>query len=144
MQSTQAICPACKEEVAFLPTANGQLCPKCGVTFGGDTAARTPPALLSPAQTTQTWPVLLGVLLAPSVITFLAALARNDAASAGIALLGSGVAALFGAFWLASRLKLHVGVRIGLGILLAPVFYLACLALCFAGCAVGGGAKFGG
>jgi uncharacterized paraquat-inducible protein A len=144
MEPPQAFCPACQEKVAFTLTGGHKTCPRCGAAFAVD--AFTPLSEPPPQATSATWLVLLALLLAPPVMTFLAAAARSETASTGIALAGSGVAAVTGALWLATRLNLHVGLRIGLAILLAPVFYGACFALCFAGCALGtpGGRKLGG
>ena len=144
MEPTQAYCPACQEEVAFTYAAGGKTCPRCGATFVLDDF--TPRSEPSPRSTGTTWLVLLALLLAPPAMTFLAAAAKSEDASIGIALAGSAVAAVAGAIWLTTRLNLHIGLRIGLAILLAPVFYGACFALCFAGCALGtpGGIKLGG
>jgi hypothetical protein len=146
MESPRAYCPACKLETTFVPTDKGKVCPHCGATFdvGAGTLLPAPPA--PPAQAATTWLVLLAVLLMPPLLTLLVALSRNEQASVWAAVIGSGVAALFCAIWLAARLNLQLGLRIGIGILLAPVFYGACFALSFAGCALGtpGGFKLGG
>jgi len=146
MESPQIICPVCKRAVTFVPTGDGRICPRCGTTFGVGAGERLPDESSPPPQAAKTWLVLLAVLLTPAVMTFLAALSRSGEASGGIAFFGSAVGALIGAFWLVSRLNLHAGIRIGLAILLAPVFFGACLALCFAGCALGdrGGFRVGG
>jgi hypothetical protein len=146
MEPPQAFCPVCREEVAFIQDAGRRTCPHCGATFAVDDLPAWSDASPRPARGATTWLVLLALLLAPPAMTFLAAAAKAEAVSTGIALAGSGLAALVGAIWLATRLNLHVGLRIGLAILLAPVFYGACFALCFAGCALGtpGGIKLGG
>jgi hypothetical protein len=146
VEPLQAYCPACKLQVTFIPKGNGKLCPECGAAFDVDNGVRLPATPAPPAHTATTWLVLLAVLLTPPLITFLAALSRNETLSSGLALAGSGVAALFCGIWLAVRLNLQLGLRIGIGILLVPVFYGASFALSFAGCALGtqGGFKVGG
>ena len=146
MEPPQAYCPACKEEVVFIRNGGCQTCPHCGTAFAVDSVLPRPEPPARSARGATTWLVLLALLLAPPVLTFLAAAAKREAVSTGIALIGSGLAALIGAIWLPTRLNLHVGIRIGRAILLVPVFCGACFALCFAGCALGtpGGIKFGG
>jgi uncharacterized membrane protein YcfT len=110
----------------------------------------------SPAHTLLTWLVLGAFLLAPPVITFLAATHWSANATLRTALYGSGLAAVFGALWLAVRLNLRRGARIGMALLLAPAFFgvyllvaivlgvaclVVCLALVFVGCAALIGAK---
>jgi len=146
MESPRALCPTCQQEVVFVPAGEGKACPKCGTTFHVGNGAQLPSAPASPRKTATTWLVLLASLLTPPLLTFLVALSGSEQLSTGVALGGSGVAAVFGAIWLASRLNLQLGLRIGIGIVLAPVFFGACFALSFAGCALGtpGGFKVGG
>ncbi len=157
VEPPQAYCPACKLEVTFIPTGNGKLCPKCGANLDVNAGEQVAAEGESPAHTLLTWLVLGAVLLVPPVLIFLApgsgfgtiqASVNDDLfpgisalnESLGIAIIGSGVAALFGAGWLVSRHDLRVGIRIGLAILLAPMFFAACLVLClalvFVGCAL--------
>lgn len=144
MEPPETFCPACQEKVAPIAATNGQTCPKCGRTFGVGQTAPSPAAPAPVAQVRTTWWVLLAALLAPAVMAFLGALARSESLSAASTFFGSGAAALFGAFWLGSRLNLQVSLRIVVALLLAPVFYVACVALCFAGCALSGGINVGG
>ena len=126
-------CPACQEEVVSIATQSGKLCPKCGADAW--TWAAEPPPSPDDALPTN-WLVLLAIILAPAVLTTLGVLVGSGEGIMVLVLYGSGVAALIGALWVALRIKLHLAIRIGLAILLTPVFYFACVALSFAGCAL--------
>lgn len=144
METSHVICPTCLKQVIPVAAADGVTCPVCGTTLGARLEGRSAAAIPSATNVGMTWGVLLMALLAPAALTCFSALAKRDDLSVGLTFLGSLGAALFGAIWLASRLDLSVAARIGLAIVFAAVFYVGCVALSFAGCAMGGGIRLGG
>ncbi len=82
------------------------------------------------------WLLFFVVLLAPAVMSMLAAASRQGDLVIGCVFFGSGAAALICGFLVTQRQR-NLALRILLALSLAVVLYFVSVALCFAGCAMG-------
>ena len=99
MTPNHAKCPACGQEVTFVPTPDGDHCPKCGA-----------PRLSDGPVPKFNWIVFLGVLLAPALLALLAALGKLEGLAVASPLIGGLAAGLFCGLYLARRVGRKVGI----------------------------------
>lgn len=82
------------------------------------------------------WWIFFAVLMAPAVLTLLAA--KSQDLWPVFTFAGSGVAGLYCGFWLAIRQCRTIPGKVLFGLILAVVFAVVSFALCCAGCTLGG------
>ena len=82
------------------------------------------------------WWFFFAVLVAPAVLTLLAA--KSEDLWPVFTFAGSGVAGLYCGFWLAIRQCRTIPGKVLIGLILAVVFTVVSFALCCAGCTLGG------
>lgn len=82
------------------------------------------------------WWIFAAALIAPALLTLLTA--KSEDLWPIFTFPASGVAGLFCGFWMASRVCRTTPGKILGGLALAVIFTVISLALCFAGCAMGG------
>src|SRR5262245_12891537 len=84
------------------------------------------------------WLVFFILLLAPAVLTLLAASAKVDGLAVGCPLVGGGIAGIVCGTMLARRVGRTSGSKILLGVVFAVLLGLLSFGLGFAGCMLGG------
>ncbi len=82
------------------------------------------------------WWIFFAVLMAPALLTLLAAKSKDLWPIFTFA--GSGVAGLYCGFWLAFRQCRTIPGKFLIGLILSVVFTVVSFALCCAGCTLGG------
>jgi hypothetical protein len=96
------------------------------------------PPPLEPTPRRTNWLVFFSLLLAPAVLTLLAASAKADGLAVACSLIGGGLAGIACGTMLARQLGRTQGNKILLGVVFAVLFGSLSFGLGFAGCMVGG------
>lgn len=135
----QMNCPHCQKP---LPEKYGATyCLHCGVAL----PPQEPPVITSAAPLPPvkiSWLLFFGALLAPPLLTFLAAFVLRDQtseqAAPWIAIVGAAAGGVVCGIMLGLRFGNSVSWRFGLSLLLSCLMVLVCFILSFGGCMVGG------
>jgi hypothetical protein len=139
------VCPHCQKEIPS--TFNGRYCPHCGVarpeTIAPKASTSTTPVVeqaLKPFKIN--WWIFFAVLLAPPLLTLLAAFSTNEHAGADappfVAMVGGISSGIVCGIMLALRLGKTTDTRVLLGILFCVILAVVCVTLSCFGCLAGG------
>lgn len=120
-------CPSCGRELICDGLSGDWSCPQCGMV----------PPPLPPARRVN-WFVVLGVLLAPALISLLGAKIDSDGLAVGGTFVGALVSGITNGVLLGLGLGKTTGLRVLLGIVFTVVFGILSLTLACFGCALGG------